>query len=190
MTRDLLLVLLVAASSAGPYVAPIAALVGGLAVAAIAAITADRRLAKQFAAEQQRHAARLDHERALTDLADLRSLCDEAALALRDLTDAKLAPTADGAVAPGVDSATAMRNLDSLAARFHVRLGPTDKITIAFAEAHSAARDLAAAPAHGERTRCGSFDEAAGDQALRLAIDDFLDAAVERAGAVPMLAPR
>jgi hypothetical protein len=163
------------------------ALVGALLVALIASVTADRRLTKQLAAEHQRHAAELAHDRELTDLGDLRSLFDEAALALRDTERAY------GHAAPAVgqgpidEQLRCQRVLDVLAARLHVRLGTTDEITTTFADAHSAARRLAAATT--SISGPGVDGGAPARLALTLALDDFLSASALRAGARSSLDP-
>lgn len=167
------------AASDSAYIGPTAALIGALLVAIIAAVTANRRLTKQLAAEHARHAAELNHDRELADLSDLRALFDEAALALSDVERAyaHMIPPADEV--PIDERARCQRLLDVLAARLHVRLGNTDAIATAFAEAHSAAHKLAAASkAPGQ-----DYDRyVSAGQALALALDDFLTAAAQRVG--------
>jgi hypothetical protein len=71
----------VAVASSSEQTGPILAFAGALTVALITALTAQRRLRSQLAAEEGRLASQLRHDRTLRDLDELRSLLDEAAVA-------------------------------------------------------------------------------------------------------------
>jgi hypothetical protein len=70
----------VAVASSSDQTGPILAFAGALTVALITAVTAQRRLRSQLAAEEGRLASQLRHDRTLRDLDELRSLLDEAAV--------------------------------------------------------------------------------------------------------------
>lgn len=144
--------------------------VGAIVVALIAALTAHWRLNLQLDAEGERHeqgltaeakrheqslqaeaerqAARLAHERHLADLADLRKLLDEAAVALHRAdyirADVKLAVIQyGGKLDEWLPEARESLNergraLDALAARLAVRLGFNERVVRAFEAANEA----------------------------------------------------
>jgi hypothetical protein len=111
-----------------------ATVVGALALAVITAHTTNRRQRESLA-----------HARELADLADLRKLLDEAALALNDARDARddleVGLTEHGVALPDDRKrplAERGRSLVALNARLLVRLGENDPIASHFEEANEA----------------------------------------------------
>jgi hypothetical protein len=108
-----------------------------------AALTAEReRLERQLDAERERQAAQLAHARELADLADLRSLLDEAAVALYHADTAR-ADVRQGTAMHGrligerrpkaLQELNARgQALDAMAARLAIRLGAADDVARAF----------------------------------------------------------
>jgi hypothetical protein len=132
---------------------------GAIVVALIAAGTAHRRLERQLTEESERHRksltaegerqdARLAHERRLADLADLRALLDEAAVALHRAdyarADMKVAVMQYGREldvhAPNAREILHERGraLDALAARLAIRLAFNDRVVREFEGANEA----------------------------------------------------
>ncbi|QEC49436.1 hypothetical protein FSW04_18910 [Baekduia soli] len=154
-------VLLAAAAGAGAvltdHAGSLLPFFAALLVAGMAWISADRRqgrqitaqreaLTAQLEAERERHAAGLAHARELADVDDLRDLLDEAAVALHvakyAASAARQKHTQLGA-SVGLKAARlirqaweAGRDLDAMAARLAVRLGPGDRLALTFAEAN------------------------------------------------------
>jgi hypothetical protein len=159
----------------------LAATVGPAAIVAVAAITAwttNRR---------QREA--LAHARELADLADLRRLLDEAAVALdraipADRNAVLHADVYELASQMSVD-ATA---LDALHARLSVRLGPRHDLTVTLGEAAASVRALGDALYPTGLRRAADRRNEAIDSAIAslLALgESFIEEAIARAGTVP-----
>lgn len=165
---------------------PALTLAGALAVAIIAAETADTRQRRQIEAERERHLATLVHDRELADLADLRSLLDQAAVVLHRAHTAAFG-LADAyerdrtAVDPDRQTmlTTELRALDALEPRLEVRLGHSSRIARAFADATAAAIEVAQAV----RSDPDPATATAAVDKLGVAMDSFTLATVELAGA-------
>jgi hypothetical protein len=126
-----------------------ATLVAAIGLALITVYTTNRRLSEErvrqevdLAGEAERQGAALAHERELADLADLRMLLGEAALALdlaRDARDELHVAVMEHGRALSTDVkdrvAELGRTLVALSSRLLVRLGPDDPITARFTEA-------------------------------------------------------
>jgi hypothetical protein len=169
--------------------------VGGLVtlgVAGITAVTTNRR---------QREA--LKHDRELFDLADLRKLLDEAAVALDratpeevvDLTVTRRGPPVEGELLLFDSGKLTIEQdaeaLDALHARLSVRLSPRDDITLALGEFTASLRAIVnqiplrsegALDAQELEARSRSVKRAM--QAAWTSAEAFMEAAVERVGTV------
>jgi hypothetical protein len=230
-------VLVLASAEGVALITGISTIVGAAILAGVAAVTTNRRLTKQIAAERERqerdlraaverqreelHARtdgqeqQLNHARELADLADLRALLDEAAVALdharkaRGSADANLLGVAE-AISSGALTGTPARSaqvldpmveeaadtleeagqpLVTLIARLQVRLGTAHPITTAFRRASAALHDQwrALAVEYPKRGLEAIEEDARhAGQEFGLFNQDFLDAAVELAGTVTM----
>jgi heme exporter protein D len=194
-------------------------LAGAVVVALITSVTTDRRLSRQIVAERERQerelaagaaqqAATLAHDRELSDLADLRKLLDEAAIALvegevalsdldvveRPLVDGggEVARDADGVrLRPEVkqrvlDARLCSAALVSLATRLQIRLNFDEPIV---QHIERAARTIQEAwtPFVDEEPRSVQQLDAAfweGKRSFEHSGGDFRRAAVQRVGTV------
>ncbi len=194
----------------------IATIVGAAILAGVAAVTTNKRLTKQITAERERQERdlraagerqreeldertdgqrrQLAHARELADLADLRKLLDEAAVALDEARDARdeldVSFTEHGRHLPDepkLKLADRGRRLFPLLVRLQIRLGPQHAITTQFSRAAEALLNTWRQVTHFED------DDAAILVEKRKVIRDDLDAfttaslaftkaAVERAG--------
>jgi hypothetical protein len=180
-----------------------ATLVAALGLALITVYTTKRRLSEagarqeeNLAGEAERQAATLVHGRELADLADLRALLDEAAVALNrareGLDELKVGLDEHGRVLPSEIKdkvAECGRQLLDLAARLQVRLGADDPIAVHFGEANMAMLTswrqvvfLIDDTAERIAARKKALQDAR--DAFAVSTDAFLRAAVERAGTV------
>lgn len=196
----------------------IATVVGAAILAGVAAITTNKRLTKQITAERERQErdlvaaterqrgefdARTDgqrrqlgHARELADLADLRKLLDEAAVALNDAIDAShrldITAAQHGTSLPddaGDEAAALGRLLVTLHARLQVRLGQDDPIAARLDDASNAIwnswRHARATP---EEISSEQIERRArmrdAWRALNASNEAFLAAAAERVGTV------
>lgn len=201
----------VAGATQSSETGPILAFAGAVLVALIAAFAAQRRLRQQLTAEHARHAAQLEaerqrqaaqlaHDRELADLADLRALLDEAAVALDRANYARAdlgsAYRSHGKTirekAPEIVQAINQcgQTLDAIAARLGVRLGADDPVTAAFDKANTALLTMSHAVAWLEDDTAQVTREK--NQRIKHASDTLLEAAsefqraaVERAGVAP-----
>jgi hypothetical protein len=204
-----------------------ATVIAALVLGGLAAWTADHRLKQQIAdsgtrqerelaqagdrqkkeldAEAERQTATLTHARELADLADLRSVLDDATLAIHNATEARIKATTWLHGRPGATdeelverSESAEQVLDEaralvgpVLARLEVRLGSDDPITQLFDSIDSRLLDMATSALllrrtsgeEGEAQRV-EFDREVSefDKAARA----FPDAVVERVGAAVM----
>jgi hypothetical protein len=200
-------------ASAGAVITAVATVLAAVTLATVAAVTTDKRLTKQIAAERERQerdlAAQierqreaLDSERKLADLGDLRSLHDEAAVALDAVRLAtekahanvawalsqKMTGEAKARLAQEAREALNKTGppLVSLAARLRVRLGSHDIITDEFDAASGAAGEMTVAAAELRLETggdVGSKAQEAGDNFAR-AEKAFTKAAVARVGTI------
>jgi hypothetical protein len=212
--------MLVLASAEGvALITGIATVVGAAILAGVAAVTTNKRLTKQITAERERQERdivasaerqreeldartdgqrrQLDHARELADLADLRKLLDEAAIALNDAIDAShrldVAAAQHGTSLPddaGDESAALGRLLVTLHARLQVRLGQHDPIAARFDDASKAMWDSwLHARATPEETSSELMERRAhmrdAWRGLNVSNEAFLAAAAERVGTVP-----
>jgi hypothetical protein len=140
------LVLILASTEGVAGITAGATLAAALALAGITAWTTNRRQKRDLAAEAERQADALSHERELHDLADLRKLLDEAAVALdravpAEVVDLRLTPYPRQLEAKSkMDDDASV--LDVLHARLSVRLGPRHKITLVLGEATASLRRI------------------------------------------------
>jgi hypothetical protein len=201
-----------------------ATIVAAAILAGVAAVTTNGRLSKQLIAERERQerdlaaqaerqAATLAHDRELADLDDLRKLLDEAAVALDHarkarnhveaiqlgiaealnsgaLTGTSARPTQvlNPMVKEAADKLEAAgQPLITLAARLQVRLGSAHPINTAFSRASAALHDqwLALANQYPKRGLEALEEDARhAGQEFGAFKEDFLKAAVEFAGTV------
>jgi hypothetical protein len=192
----------------GDELTPPLTLIGALVVAIITAEAADVRQGRQIAAdadrqareleaERLRHTATLEQNRELADLADLRSILDDAAIALHKGDDAiggvKVAYTQFGrAMHEREPEARRMLNalgqeLDVVVARLAVRLGPADDGVRAARGAADHALDVSRAVGWLEDDRPQETQKKheridRGREEYKQAADRFMNAAVELAG--------
>jgi nucleotidyltransferase/DNA polymerase involved in DNA repair len=168
---------------------------GAIVIAVLAAWTAGRRQKRQLREDGVRQAAALAHDRELADLADLRVLLDEAAVALDHAVPAELVSLQLGSDARKLGTKRTIeddaRALDALHARLSVRMGPRHDITLSLGEATRSLRaignqiprgsDALDAEALAERERLmGNALEG-----LVRCSEALVQAAVDRAGTVP-----
>ncbi len=204
-----------------------ATVIAALFLGGLAAWAAERRLTKQIAdsgtrqerelaAEAERQAATLAHDRDLADLADLRALLDEATVALDRARDSRSEALVSVREAVGFESSLAAssvpkrevvskmvddaaqkleaagRPLVTLVARLRVRLGSEDPISDAFNDAAVALNEI-------WRSLTATYNIEVGLTPLReslehdgerftLAMERFLRAAVKRAGTSGVMA--
>ncbi|HSZ13441.1 MAG TPA: hypothetical protein VK790_05345 [Solirubrobacteraceae bacterium] len=206
--------LLVASTEGVGLITSIATVVAAAIVASVAAVTTNKRLTKQITAQREkqerdlmaageRQELALAHARELSDIADLRALLDEAAVALDEarqpfnqaeaIVASRIVPYSVGDASELVDALVGDIEthvlLQTLAVRLAVRLGSDHPITAEFRRAGEAIHQL-------WLTFAREYDPAAplsakrGDTATALATfldagGAFLEAAVERAGTVP-----
>jgi hypothetical protein len=195
--------LLIAAAEGIAGITAGATVFAALIVALITARTTNGRQERQLTAEAERQTAALAHERELADIADLRQLLDEAATVLDPTLEALRSAYAyvlytgkygerrpDEAASIFGDAQDALANvltpILNFSARFHVRLGPSDPITVAFQGAVELVRDVAVAvarlqfgvaPAEGDAQLVQGAEEAFAE-----IVPAFHAAAVDRAG--------
>ncbi|MTD47466.1 hypothetical protein GKE82_25010 [Conexibacter sp. W3-3-2] len=129
-------------------VAAALAFLAAIIVAAMTWVGTERRQREALAADAAKQERQLAHDRALTDVADIRALLDEAAVSLHiafyALMNAQAALTSFGTklhtTAPEAGEAVtdAGTTLDSVAARLAVRLGRDHAVAAAFIRADEA----------------------------------------------------
>jgi hypothetical protein len=167
-TTEIAAVLVVAGGSAAAasqtdHTAPILAFIGALLAVVITAVTTNRRQDRQIAAaasqqqrglteERERLVLQLKHVRAMADLADLRALLDEAAVALHEADYARAdvrqgfgfhAHELDDWVPKAIDRLdTPGRAIDAMAARLAVMLAASERVLVAFRAGDQAMLDL------------------------------------------------
>jgi DNA repair exonuclease SbcCD ATPase subunit len=163
------------------------------------ALAADaERQRRELNARAEEQQQQLDHARKLADLADLRQLLDEAAAALNDAVDAShrlhMAAGEHGsslAHNAGDEVADCGRRLVTLNARLQVRLGKDDPVALHFdggcnamwgswRHAHPSPEETGTELIERRKQMHDAW------QALNSSLDEFLAAAVKRAGTVPM----
>jgi hypothetical protein len=104
-------------------VAIVAITSGATVVAAsIGAVAGQVGLRRQLTAEDQRQRRRLEHERILSDVAELRAMLDEAAQVLRNLRIEVHRPTGPGWVKAGIEA------VEPLHSRLVIRLGSRNSV--------------------------------------------------------------
>jgi predicted DNA-binding protein len=154
------------------------------------------RQLRDLAAESQRQAAALAHDRALADLDDLRRLLDDATLGLerarrlREMLENSWQPS--GRTVPEEIAVTIDEQVDALFAlnaRLMVRLGTEDPIAIEFEEASDSfflIRGALLVGADTQRTPAEMHEDIR-DLGMKFsaAVSGFLRAALERSGTVP-----
>jgi uncharacterized membrane protein YccC len=202
------------------FITGAATIVAAAILAGVAAVTTNNRLTKQIKdagerqerelaeagkrqkrelkAEAKRQAAALAHARELADFADLRSLLDEAAVALNYAEEARagleLSFTEHGRKVPPEPLHSAKesgRGLFVLRERLYVRLGKAHAIAQRFHEATTALLTTWQAVSSLEEDDDPTAVKASRDRIIAAhrsferAFDGFTEAAVERAGTVP-----
>jgi hypothetical protein len=196
-------VFVVASAEAVAGITAGATLVGALGVAVVTIRTNRERLSaererqlRDLAAESERQAAALAHDRALADLDDLRRLLDEATLGLerasrlRELLENIWQPSS--CTVPDEFAVTIDEQVDALFAlnaRLVVRLGTEDPIASEFEEASDSfflTRGAVLVGADTRRTPAETHEDIR-DLGMKFssAVSGFLRAALARAGTVP-----
>jgi hypothetical protein len=201
--------LAVATAEGIAFISGAATILAALVLGGLAAWTADKRLGRQLAAvavqqerelkaEAARQRASLAHDRGLADLADLRKLLDEAAVALNDARDARdrldLSFSEHGVhlpEAPRLQLRECGNTVFQLLVRLHVRLGVGSPITGSFSDAAQALVETWQAVSHFEDDDAFILKEKR--ETVRAALSAFVrsynaftKAATERAGSVAL----
>jgi hypothetical protein len=214
-------VLILASAENVAFITGAATVIAALILGAFAAWAAERRLTKQMGdagdrqkreladagnrqkrelrADRRRQQATLTHDRELADLADLRTLLDEAAVALNDADEARigleLGLTQHGRKVPCETLTMAReagRALYALRERLFVRLGKKHAIALHFHEATAALQATwAAVSSLHEDSDAHEVQESRNivrskRESFQRACEGFIEAAVERAGTVAM----
>jgi hypothetical protein len=131
-----------AAATQTDIATPLLTLIGALAVAVIAAVTAGRRQRREIAAARQRLRDQLDHDRRLRELEHLRTFFDEAAALFEDAENALIAHAVALEPDSGIDEEDYNRRFDQsysaknaigvLAQRVELRFAEDHELTQAF----------------------------------------------------------
>jgi hypothetical protein len=172
----------VAAAVTGTYVASIISAGGALAVAAIAAVTAERRQSRALAAESarqstailaenHRQAAEFSRARADADLADVRSVLEDMIRSLR-LADEVCNDFRAGHAAQELVVRAARTALEESTISCRLRVGATDRVAMAYAELQTSFHAVV------EHASADAQQEALLDYAI--AREHFNDIATER----------
>lgn len=123
-----------AAATATEHLAPVLTFVGALIVAVLTAVTTNRRQAIQLVAERKQLELRLAHERALADLADLRSVVEGALGAVdratRQLESADAPPDSD----ERAELEAGLHEIAGATSKLRLRLGNGDPLLSKYQE--------------------------------------------------------